>query len=380
MKSIILKTHTNLGTWLKQAWAFVWNDKLLFGSILAAIITSFIHKPKLSYVNFHVIVNVFCIMALVQVYEHLHVLDLFAKRLVTRNSSERSLVRTLVLLVFFTSMFMTNDMTVLTFIPLIIVIAKKCDFSPILPITLVTLAANLGSSLTPFGSPHNIFLVSYYHLGIVEFFDYAWPLLALSLVLLMLFTFFTPKRPIIVKGLPDVKVDVMPLWFVIPITLVVFLTVFSIVPKELTLILVIGMILLYRPWLMKRVDYSLLLIFFCFFIAVGNMAHMPVVANMMHSIGNSAIQTYFAGILACQAISNVPTGILLSGFTQQKHALFLAINIGGMGTMIASMANLIAYKRYKVGYGKDLGKFIGVFTGVNLLFLVIFTIFGLWLI
>ncbi len=125
------------------------------------------------------------------------------------------------------------------------------------------------------------------------------------------------------------------------------LAVFSLIPLWVTPILVIIAILVFDPKLFKTVDYGLLLTFFCFFIAVGNLSHIPTMATFMRSLVGTAKQTYLTGLISCQLIANVPTEILLSSFTNHSHAMFLAINIGGVGTMFASLANLIAYKRLK---------------------------------
>ncbi|KRN29009.1 hypothetical protein IV38_GL001223 [Lactobacillus selangorensis] len=368
-----------MGQFFVNVGTFFWSDKLLLISLIAAIGTSLLHTPRLSYVNWHVVVNVFCIMTLVQVYEKLHVLDFLAGRLISKNNTERSLIQTLVALTFVTSMFMTNDMTVLTFVPLVILIALRCSFSPIMPVTMITIAANLGSSLMPFGSPHNITIVSTYHLGIFQFFGYSLPLMLMSVVALAAVTFLFPKRQIKVGELPQIKVDTKPLYIFIPLTIIVFLTVFEVVPMEVTIALIIIATFFFDKKLFKKVDYGLLITIFCFFIAVGNLGRIPAVANFISSFGRTPIDTYLTGIVTCQVISNVPAIILLSNFTKNAHALFLAINIGGLGTMWASLANLIAYKRYKTGYGRDIFKYVMTFSGVNMAFLVVFTIIGLFL-
>ncbi|CAM2963142.1 SLC13 family permease [Latilactobacillus sakei] len=359
---------------------FFLDDKLLLAATIAAIVTSFFNRPHLSYVNFHVIVSVFCIMTLVQVYQRLHVLDYFARELIIKSHSKRALMQMLLALTFVGAMFLTNDMTVLTFVPLFILIARQLDFSPILPVTLITISANLGSSLTPFGSPHNIFLVSFYHMTIRHFFEYSIPILIVSIIMLTATTFLFPKEPIKLHGLHPVEVEKGPLWYFVPLTIVVFLAVFSLIPLWVTPILVIIAILVFDPKLFKTVDYGLLLTFFCFFIAVGNLSHIPTIATFMRSLVGTAKQTYLTGLISCQLIANVPTEILLSSFTNHSHAMFLAINIGGVGTMFASLANLIAYKRFKKGWGKDIGKFLVVFTGMNFLFLIILGTFGYFLI
>lgn len=122
---------------------FFLDDKILLAATISAIVTSFFNRPHLSYVNFHVIVSVFCIMTLVQVYQRLHVLDFFARELIIKSHSKRALMQMLLALTFVGAMFLTNDMTVLTFVPLFILIARQLEFSPILPVTLITISANL---------------------------------------------------------------------------------------------------------------------------------------------------------------------------------------------------------------------------------------------
>lgn len=359
---------------------FVLDDKLLLIAATAAVITSFFSRPKLEYVNFHVIVSVFCIMTLVQVYQRLHVLDYFAREIIVKSRSKRVLMQTMLTLTFFGSMVLTNDMTVLTFVPLFILIARQLEISPILPVTLITIAANLGSSLSPVGSPHNIFLVSFYKMSMHDFFSYAWPVLLVSVLMLSTTTLLFSNEKIKVHGLHPVEINRGPLWYFIPLTIVVFLTVFSLVPLWLTPILVIIAILTFDRQLFKTVDYGLLFTFFFFFISVGNLSHIPEVAHFMQSLVRTPKETYLTALISCQIIANVPAEILLSSFTDFDKAMFLAINIGGVGTMFASLANLIAYKRFKKGWGKDMAKFLAVFTGMNFLFLTILGILGYFLV
>lgn len=357
----------------------VFNDKLMLVAIIAAIITSLLTPPHIKDVNWHVIVNVFCIMAMVQIYEHLHVLEFLANRLISSSKTERRLIQMILLLTFFGAMFLTNDMTVLTFAPLVILIAIRGNFSPIMPITLMTIAANLGSSLMPFGSPHNITIVSYYNISIGTFFSYSLPLMLFSLVVLTICTFFFPNKPVEVGKIGRVNIDKRPLLIFIPLTLLIFASVLiNNIPwlKWVALSLVLITVGIYRPKTFKNIDYGLLVTFFCFFIAVGNLSRLPSVNHLLSAISATNVRTYIAGLLSCQFMSNVPTAILMSRFTNCAEALFLAVNIGGLGTLIASVANMIAYKRYKTGYGKHVGKFLTIFMGVNILALLLFGTFG----
>ncbi|MBU3851208.1 MAG: sodium:cation symporter [Candidatus Paralactobacillus gallistercoris] len=355
------------------------SDKLMIVAIIAALITSLLTPPHMADVNWHVIVNVFCIMAMVQIFEHLHVLEFFATHLISSSRTERHLMQMLLLLTFFGAMFLTNDMTVLTFVPLVILIAIRCNFSPIMPITLLTIAANLGSSLMPFGSPHNITIVSYYNISIGKFFSYSLPLMLFSLLVLGICSFLFPNKPVEVGQLEDIKIDKGPLLVFVPLTLLIFT---SVIINNITwlkwvvLALVLITVTIYRPQTFKQIDYGLLVTFFCFFIAVGNLSRLPSINHLLAAISATDVRTYLAGLLSCQFMSNVPTAILMSRFTHCAQALFLAVNIGGLGTLIASVANMIAYKHYKTGYGKHVGKFLFIFMGVNILALLLFGFFG----
>lgn len=357
----------------------IFNDKLMLVAIIAAVVTSLLTPPHFNDVNWHVIVNVFCIMTMVQIYEHLHVLEFLANHLISSSKTERRLVQMLLLLTFFGAMFLTNDMTVLTFAPLVILIAIRGNFSPIMPMTLMTISANLGSSLMPFGSPHNITIVSYYDINIGTFFSYSLPLMLFSLVVLAICTFFFPNKSVEVGNIGRVDIDKRPLFVFIPLTLLIFASVIInnvTWLKWIVLALVIITVSLYRPKTFKQVDYGLLVTFFCFFIAVGNLSRLPSINHLLGAISSTSVRTYLAGLLSCQFMSNVPTAILLSRFTHCAEALFLAVNIGGLGTLIASVANMITYKRYKTGYGKHVGKFLFIFMGVNILALLLFGFFG----
>ncbi len=269
----------------------------------------------------------------------------------------------------------------------------------------MTISANLGSSLMPFGSPHNITIVSYYDINIGTFFSYSLPLMLFSLVVLAICTFFFPNKPVEVGNIGRVDIDKRPLFVFIPLTLLIFASVIInnvTWLKWIVLALVIITVSLYRPKTFKQVDYGLLVTFFCFFIAVGNLSRLPSINHLLGAISSTSVRTYLAGLLSCQFMSNVPTAILLSRFTHCAEALFLAVNIGGLGTLIASVANMITYKRYKflavnigglgtliasvanmitykrykTGYGKHVGKFLFIFMGVNILALLLFGFFG----
>lgn len=355
------------------------NEKLMIISILAAILTSILKRPHFSYINWHVIVNVFCIMAVVKVYEHLHVLEYIADKLISSSKTERHLIQVLLLLSFFGAMFLTNDMTVLAFVPLVILISLESQFSPILPVVLITIAANLGSSLMPFGSPHNITIVSYYNISIQKFLSYSLPLMLFSLLMLFICSLFFPNRPVKTNNLDKIYINKKPLFLFIPLTLLIFISVIInnvFWLKWIVLCLVIISLIFYRPQIFKQIDYGLIVTFICFFIAVGNLSRLPEINSLLSQLSSTSVKTYFVGLISCQFMSNVPTAILFSRFTHCAQALFLAVNIGGLGTLIASVANMIAYKRYKHDYGKHMSKFLYIFAGVNLLALILFGFFG----
>ena len=353
---------------------FVKKEIVLIIAVVLALGSSLIAKPQISYIDFKVLILLFNLMIVVAAFKDLNVLDSIAISLLKKCNTYKSVSFALVFITFISSMVVTNDVALITFVPLSIVIAKKANISVLKIVVFQTLAANLGSSFTPMGNPQNLFIYSFYNLSPIDFFKITLPILVLSIIFLVLLILKDKKINLNIE-LEDVKIknkrDVV-LFSILFI--VILLSVFHIVDYKLTFIITIITVLLLNKSLFKEVDYSLLITFIGFFIFVGNISTLEVVRNFMEGVLNSKESTYLSGILASQVISNVPATMLLSGFTLNFRELLLGVNIGGMGTLIASLASVISYKLYLGEFKEEGNTYFKTFTVYNIIGLILFTL------
>ena len=356
---------------------FLKNETVLCVSFLLAVLSAFVIKPDmlyLTYPDYRTIALLFCLMIIVAGFQSLGIFRMLGHFLITRAGSIRGLSVVMILLCFFSSMVITNDVTLITFVPFTILVLRMSGrVERILKlVVLETIAANLGSMATPIGNPQNLYLYSISDLTAGEFMQAVLPYAGLSLILLVIVVFVGKDEPLLdvsVKDEPEKRAEkkagrvlgqAMPLLILLILCLLV---VFRILPYQPVLICVILVILVIKRKLYLSVDYFLLLTFLCFFVFIGNMKRIPQVSEFLVS----AVQgrELLAGILTSQIISNVPAAILLSGFSSDYSALLTGVNLGGLGTLIASLASLISeYPDKKVA-------FLKVFTIWNLLFLLV---------
>ena len=237
-------------------------------------------------------------------------------------------------------------------------------------VTLQTIAANIGSMLTPVGNPQNLYLSSFYGMDAASFFAVTIPVVALSFCLLAICCLWGKNRQIEVR-FEHKEVIRSPRRLAVFLTLfgLSLLSVLHLVGSHLAFLLTVLILLVADRSVLKKVDYWLLATFVCFFIFAGNMGAIP---SVQHFLGNVMERnTMLCAVASSQIISNVPAAVLLSGFTENINALILGTNIGGLGTLIASMASLISYKQYALTSQSKKGKYMLVFTGWNVVFLVI---------
>lgn len=349
---------------------FLKKECVLVIAVTLAILSSFISIPKLSYIDFKVLILLFNLMVVVAAFKELKVLDSIAIGLLKKCNTYTSISLALVFITFISSMIVTNDVALITFVPLSIVIARKANINVLKIVIFQTLAANLGSSFTPMGNPQNLFIYSFYNLSPIDFFKITLPIVVLAVLFLVLLV-FKDKKMNLSLDLEDVKIDnKRDVYLFGGLFLIILLSVFHVIDYKVTFLITIVMVLILNKKLFSQVDYSLLITFIGFFIFVGNISTMDVVKNFMEGILNSPKSTFLASVLSSQVISNVPATMLLSGFTNHFKELLLGVNIGGMGTLIASLASVISYKIYASEFGND--NYMKSFTFYNILGLVIF--------
>lgn len=349
---------------------FLKKECVLVIAVTLAILSSFISIPKMSYIDFKVLILLFNLMVVVAAFKELKVLDSIAIGLLKKCNTYTSISLALVFITFISSMIVTNDVALITFVPLSIVIARKANINVLKIVVFQTLAANLGSSFTPMGNPQNLFIYSFYNLSPIDFFKITLPIVVLAVLFLVLLV-FKDKKMNLSLDLEDVKIDnKRDVYLFGGLFLIILLSVFHVIDYKVTFLITIVMVLILNKKLFSQVDYSLLITFIGFFIFVGNISTMDVVKNFMEGILNSPKSTFLASVLSSQVISNVPATMLLSGFTDHFKELLLGVNIGGMGTLIASLASVISYKIYTSEFGND--NYMKSFTFYNILGLIIF--------
>ena len=360
---------------LKQ---FVKNEIVLCVAFILATISCFIIVPSksyLEYIDFRTLSILFSLMITMAGFQKLSVFRQIGEALVNRTKTLRGLVIILVLLSFFSSMFITNDVALLTFVPFSIItlsIANKKD-KYIVVIVLETLAANLGSMLTPLGNPQNLYLYSLSNMGLWSFVKLMLPYSLCSLILLLISVeFFIGKEEgKLTKTQANIyqrsKKDKLLIAMYVILFLLSILVVSRVLPYYIGLIIVIITVILFDNRVLRKPDYSLLFTFIFLFIFIGNIKRIPVLSDFLSKI--IKVNEVGVSILLSQFISNVPAAILCSGFTKNIVKLIIGTNLGGLGTLIASMASLISFKQYSYIDGADTKRYILVFTVLNVLYL-----------
>jgi Na+/H+ antiporter NhaD/arsenite permease-like protein len=353
--------------------SFLKKDIVFTISLVLAVGSCIFQTPKAEYLNFPVLISLFNLMIAIKAFEELRVLDKFAISILNRCSNSKTVSAILILLCFFSSMIFTNDVALLTFIPLTLVINRKTKMPMMDTIILQTIAANIGSSLTPMGNPQNLFIYSYYGIGPMPFFATVIVIPILGIISLYFFIQRLDQKELKVE-IPPIQVTNSRRTLVWGIVLVVIIaSIFGVIPYQVALIITLITVAILNRKLLFKIDYFLLLTFICFFIFVGNISN----TTAMHTVATASLKDadsiYFSSILISQIISNVPASILLAEFTTNWEPLLLGVNIGGLGTIIASMASVISYKLYIQNDPNDGKKYLLKFSIYNFLFLAFLT-------
>lgn len=349
-------------------------------SFVLAVLSAFAVRPDrgyLSYPDYRTLALLFCLMMIVAGFRSLGIFTMLGHFLLKGAGNVRKLEAKMVTLCFFSSMVITNDVTLITFVPFTILVFQMSGKTERLLrlVVLETIAANLGSMATPIGNPQNLYLYSASEMTAGEFARAVLPYAGLAFLMLMAAVFAGRKEPIGKAALeaPAGKTEGLFLRTVPYGVLLILclLVVFRILPYQPVLLCVMAVILVLNHSIYRSVDYFLLLTFLCFFVFIGNVKRIPEISGFLVS----AVQgrELAAGILASQVISNVPAAILLAGFSGDFSALLTGVNLGGLGTLIASLASLISFKLFTREYPEQKGAFLKVFTLWNVGFLAVLT-------
>ncbi len=374
---------------LKKLLQFCKKEIILTIAMLLAIISAcfvFPDKQYLTYVDFRSLAILFCLMAVMAGLQTIGFFDFIAEQMLKKVKKLKGLLFLLIMLCFFSSMFITNDVALITFVPFTFIVLKmllgeKTERLLIPVVVLQTVAANLGSMMTPIGNPQNLYLYGMSDLSLIEFMKIVLPYVGISFLLLACVCLFYPyksdeKIAIIFRNTTSLKEHKTKVILYGILFLLSVLAVAHIIPYEYVLIVVAVAVFFADKKVLLKVDYNLLFTFVAFFIFIGNMGRIPAFYELLQRwiVGNEVVLS----IGASQVMSNVPAALLLSGFTDEVRALIIGTNLGGLGTLIASMASLISFKFIAKDYGHLRGKYMLVFTAVNVLFLAV--LFGAFLV
>lgn len=364
------------------------NETVFCVSLLLAVLSAFFVRPDgvyLTYPDWRTIALLFCLMILVAGLRSKGVFTLMGHALLRRAGSLRALSAIMVLLCFFSSMIITNDVTLLTFVPFTMLVFRMTGHEDriVKLVVLETIGANLGSMATPIGNPQNLYLYSISDLTAGGFAGAVLPYAGLSLLLLLAAVLAGKDEPLMEvemekktekhtektekeSGRGKLVIEILPF---LVLLLLCLLVVFRVLPYIPVLLCVAVAVAVLNRRLYLEVDYFLLFTFLFFFIFVGNLKRIPLVSEALISAVKG--RELLTGVLASQVMSNVPAAILLSGFTDRIQPLLTGVNLGGLGTLIASLASLISYKIVTREYPRSRGRFLKVFTFWNILFLAL---------
>ena len=354
----------------------VYRETVLIIAVAGALVSMCfvpVDKRYLSYIDTKTLLSLFAFMEVIADFRNIQLFRMAASFLMRKINSRRKLVSALIFITYFFSMFIANDMALLTFLPFTLTIFRQyrdirlCMFT----IVMQNIAANLGGMLTPFGNPQNLFLYSYYNIPTADFFSIMSAPFIVSLALICVACIMVKDKPLnanipVIEQPEKSRIILYTLLFV-----AVVLMVLRVIDYYQGFVFVIIVLLLSDIKVFKGVDYSLLLTFLAFFIFSGNLSRIPAVRDSLGMLIEKDVA--LSATLSCQLISNVPTAVLFSYLTPYElyPKLLVAVNIGGLGTLVASLASLISYKAFSNHYRKFRMEYLRMFLLINFTFLLI---------
>lgn len=371
---------------LSDLWNWCKKEAVLSIAFLLAIISAFIVHPDkeyIGYIDFRTLAILFCLMAVMAGLQQIGLFNYVAEKLLQKVKKIRGLISILIMLCFVSSMLITNDVALITFVPFTFIVLKmilqeKAEKVIVPVVVMQTIAANLGSMLTPIGNPQNLYLYGKASMSFGEFIRFMLPYTVIAFFILTVWTVLFPY-----KGEKRIKVQMQQntsisaykrkLMMYGILFAICLLTVAHIIPYEATLLIVLTVVFFVDKKVLGEVDYALLFTFVGFFIFIGNMGRVDAFQAFIQKVivGNEIMTS----VVASQFMSNVPAALLLSGFTERYDLLIIGTNLGGLGTIIASMASLISFKYIGKEYKHLRGKYLLYFTIANIAFLLLLLIY-----
>ena len=371
---------------IKRFFTALKKDIVLSAALTCGIVSCIFCRPTLkeiaAAIDFRVLSLLFCLMTVIAAFKSINVLDSLSQNLLRKCKTARSVYFILCMLVFFCAAIVTNDVALLTFVPITLIVCNHANIKPLKLIVFETLAANLGSCMTPMGNPQNLFIYSFYKMTNADFFLTTLKIGIPSFFLLIFFLLAATKsvktaKINIVHTLGPAGVEKGFAVYVYSALLVInLLSVFHVINYLISFAITLVTILVFNRKLLLKVDYTLLLTFTGFFIFTANVSSIETVQLFFKNILGTETGTFFAGLGLSQIISNVPAALLLSSFTENAKALLAGVNIGGLGTIIASLASVISYKLYQNSNipSEEKEPFLPVFSLYNVIFLALLTL------
>ncbi len=344
----------------REAERAIARNPMLVVSAVAALVTMIFVPPSLAYVDYihwHTLICLLCILMVISAFDSSGLLEFVAHSMAERVKSLRALVVVLVLVTLGCSMILSNDMTLVTILPLAVLLLRSIGRERDIPFVfiMITLTANLGGMLLPFGNPHNLYLYTSFGVDFGQFVATMAPPLVLSMVLILACCLFVGKAefhyrkpPTIILSKPHVAV------YAALFALCIAMTLGAVSYVVGALVVIIVMALADRT-VFAKTDYALVLTFVCFFVFSGNIAQIPEVSAFFEQLIQSC-GAFLASLFSSQVISNVPTAILLSHFSDDWAGIALGTNVGAVGTPISSLATLIALRQYQKVLSEDAGR------------------------
>lgn len=365
---------------LGKGWHFLQTEAVLSVSLFAAVLSAFFVPPSsryLGYINYQVLSLLFCLMAVAAGLRQSGLFVYIAKKFTEHTHNSAILSTCLTLSCFFIAMFLTNDVALIVFVPFTIYLLKSLPQSSLIfVIVMETIAANLGSMLTPIGNPQNLFLYYFYHWETNKFLETTVPIGLVSfflIALVMCGLIFLGSQKLDVKEIENEPLNKFELYKHLFLLVLSLFTIFKILNVYVFLLITLCVLLASDRQIFAKIDYILLLTFVCFFVFVGNLAQIDFVRFFIEKILSG--HEFLVSVCLSQVISNVPAAIMLSSFTDDSKAVLLGVNVGGLGTMVASLASLISYRFYSEVPKADKSSFYKIFTLANVIFLAILILF-----
>ena len=355
-------------------------NAVLIIAFFAAVISAFLVPPDGEYLGYFDLKTLCCLfgtLAVVCALKNIHFFSILAGRIIRWTGNSRAAALTLVYITFIGSMLIANDMALITFLPLgffvFSVTGRKEEVATVF--ILQNIAANLGGMLTPFGNPQNLFLYQRFQIPTGEFMGIMLLPFLVSILLVSLCCLLIPRHSMRIEDKNRDTLPVLRTILYLALFALTILMVFRLLPPWLVLGIVVLALIFFDFKALKMVDYGLLFTFVCFFIFAGNMGRLPAVRAFFSGLLEKS--TLLTAVFSCQVISNVPSAILLSQFTENYPSLLVGVNIGGAGTLIASLASLITFREYTAHYRDSAKGYILRFSALNFSFLFLLTCFSL---